>query len=250
MMTLQQNRMAQRKSPRRAFTLVEIMVAMAIFSLVVAAIYTTWELVLRASATSQAAAAQAQRERITMRTIEDSLTCVQSFQASLKYYPFIVQNGDEPVLSYTARLPEVFPRNAKFDGYPLRRLTFQLEAGDNSKKNLVLRQSPVLMDIDADEQNYPLVLARDVKGFEIDCWDTNQMQFVTEWDNTNTIPALVRVTLTLGGNLDTGGNVPDRILTRDIAIPSGMLPTGYQGGRGGGGGGVNQAPGINPPKSQ
>lgn len=227
-----------------AFTLVEIMVAMAIFSLVVAAIFTTWELVLKASATGQTAALQAQRERITMRALEESLTCVQSFQASLKYYTFIVVNGDEPVLSYTSRLPDVYPRNGKFAGFNLRRLTFQLEAGDNSTgtgsgKNLVLRQSPVLMDMDADEQNFPLILARDVKSFEIECWDTNQAQFVTEWDNTNSIPALVRVTLTLSGNQNVGGGVPDQVLTRDIAVPSVMLPVGYQSGRGGapGGGG-------------
>ena len=209
------------------------MVAMAIFSLVVAAIFTTWELVVKATATGQTAALQAQRERITMRALGESLTCVQSFQASLKYYTFIVANGDEPVLSYTSRLPDVYPRNGKFTGYSLRRLTFQLEAGDDSKKNLVLRQSPVLMDMDADEQNYPLILARDVKSFVVECWDTNQAQFVTEWDNTNSIPPLVRVTLTLSGNQDTGGGVPDRVLTRDIAVPSSMLPTGYQAGRGG-----------------
>lgn len=217
---------------RGAFTLVEIMVAMALFSLVVAAIYTTWDLVLKASATGQATAEQAQRERITMRTIEDSLTCVQSFQASLKYYTFIVQNGDDPVLSYTARLPAVFPRDGKFGEFNLRRLTFQLEPGDNSTKNLVLRQNPVLMDMDADEQNYPLVLARDVKSFVVECWDTNQAQFVTEWDDTNSIPSLIRVTLTLAGDLDTGGHVPDTVLTRDIAVPSSMLQTGWQTGRG------------------
>ena len=234
------------------------MVAMAIFSLVIAAIFTTWELVLKATATGQTAAIQAQRERITMRALEESLTCVQSFQASLKYYTFIVANGDEPLLSYTSRLPDVFPRNGKFPGLNLRRLTFQLEAGDTSTgggagKNLVLRQSPVLMDMDADEQNYPLVLARDVKSFEVECWDTNQAQFVTEWDNTNSIPALVRITLTLRGNQDTGGGVPDRVLTRDIAVPSTMLPTGYQAGRNGnvgGGGGNNPFPrngGLRPP---
>jgi hypothetical protein len=75
-----------------------------------------------------------------------------------------------------------------------------------------------------------------VKSFVVECWDTNQAQFVTEWDNTNSIPALVRVTLTLSGNQDTGGGVPDRVLTRDIAIPSSMLPVGYQTGRGGGAG--------------
>lgn len=227
---------------RRAFTLVEIMVALAIFSIVVAAIYSTWMLLLHASATGQEAAAQAQRERIAIRTIEDSLTCVQSFQASMKYYTFDVTNGDEPFFSYTAHVPAVFPRNGKFidpatgRDFSLRRLTFQLEPGADSEKDLVLRQNPVLMDMDADEQNYPLILAHNVKSFAIECWDTNQAAFVSEWDYTNSIPSLVRVELTFAGNTDTGGSVPDTSIVRDIAIPSSTLPSVAQTGQAGPGG--------------
>ena len=48
-----------------AFTLIEVMIAIAIFSLVMAAIYSTWDLILRASRVSQsgggAGAARARR---------------------------------------------------------------------------------------------------------------------------------------------------------------------------------------------
>jgi len=77
----------------RAFTLIEIMVAIAIFGMIVAAIYSTWVLILKSSRVGQEAAAQIQRQRIAVRTIEDSLTCVQSFQASMKYYIFVVQTA-------------------------------------------------------------------------------------------------------------------------------------------------------------
>src|SRR5208282_263347 len=149
--------------PMSAFTLVEIMVAIAIFSIVLAAIYSTWTLILRASQVGQNTAAQAQRQRIALRTIEDSLTCIQSFQASMTYYGFIVQNSDRPELIFTARLPDVFPRNGRFGGFNLRLLDFTLEQGPDSETDLVLRQTPVLMDMDADERQTPLVLARDVK---------------------------------------------------------------------------------------
>ena len=49
------------QSRRRAFTLVEIMIAIAILSVVVAAINSTWILILRASKTGLEAAAQVQR---------------------------------------------------------------------------------------------------------------------------------------------------------------------------------------------
>jgi prepilin-type N-terminal cleavage/methylation domain-containing protein len=235
----------QRSKFRRAFTLVEIMVALAIFTLVIGAVYATFVSVMRASKVGLDAAAQAQRQRIALRTIEDSLMCAQSFQASQRYYSFIVANGEAPVLSFASRLPEVFPRNGKFSDFNLRRLTFALEAGTDGEKNLVLRQNPILMPMDEDEQKYPLVLARNVKTFIIECWDTNQLDWVNEWDDTNSIPPMLRVGLVMGGNTTLGGAAPDYSVVRAFSMPSGMMPAIVQmGGAGVGnpGGGINLAP--------
>jgi len=217
-------------SRRRAFTLLEIMIATAIFSIVVAAIYSTWILILRASKTGLAAAAQVQRERIAVRTIEDSLSCVQSFQASMRYYYFAVEKGDHPMLSFTARTPEIYPRNGRFGDFTLRRLIFTIEPGPDatgSEKDLVLRQNPILMNMDADEQHYPLVLARNVKDFVVECWDTNKMQWADEWLDTNTIPPVVRVSLLLGSSADSGSEA-SLAITRLIALPSTTMPTVVQ----------------------
>ena len=224
----------------RAFTLIEIMMAIAIFSLLVAAVYSTWVVILKSAQVGQEAAAQAQRERIAVRTLEDSLTCIQSFQASMKYYTFNVTNGDQPALSFVARVPDVFPRNGRFDSN-LRRLTFTVEPVSNSEKDLLLRQNPILMDMDEAEQATPLVLARNVKDFVVECWDTNEMDWATEWLSTNSLPPMVRVTLTFGGNpMGFGNAAPTTVVVREIAIPSGTLPAAAQTGMPfGGGGGVN-----------
>lgn len=214
----------------RAFTLIEIMVSIVIFALIIAAIYSTWVLILRSSQVGQSAAARAQRQRIAVRTIEDSLTCIQSVQASMQYYSFGVTNGDQPSLSFVARVPDVFPRNGKFGDFNLRRLTFAVEPGADFVKNLVLRQNPILMDMDSDEQADPLILARDVKDFTTECWDTNTMAWDTEWDDTNSIPPLVRVTLTLNG----AANNSSLTIQREIAMPSETLPSIAQTGRPGG----------------
>ena len=104
-----------RPSARRAFTLVEIMVAIAIFTIVIAAVYATFFSVIRGSQVGRDAAARSQRQRIALHTIEDSLMCIQSFQASQKYYSFIVENGASPILSFGSRVPDIFPRNGKLD---------------------------------------------------------------------------------------------------------------------------------------
>ena len=231
----------RKNSKCRAFTLIEIMLSIMIFSMVLAAIYSTWMLILRSTKVAQEAAAQVQRQRIAVRTIEDSLMCIQSFQASIQYYTFIVHNGDTPELSFVARLPDDFPRNGRFGDFNLRRLTYTIEpdADEASGNDLMLRQNPILMDMDQDEQNFPLVLAHNVKGFAVECWDTNALDWTEEWDDTNSIPPMVRVTLALGGkNNDSGSSAPELDITRVIAIPSAMVPSVLQTGTPGGGGGL------------
>jgi prepilin-type N-terminal cleavage/methylation domain-containing protein len=219
----------KRHSKCSAFTLIEIMLAITIFSLVLAAIYSTWILILRSTKVAQEAAAQVQRQRIAVRTLEDSLMCIQSFQASIQYYSFIVQNGDAPMLSFVARLPDGFPRNGRFGDFNLRRLTFTIEAGPDSENDLVLRQNPILMDLDQDEQNFPLVLARNVKSFAIECWDPNALDWTDKWDDTNSIPPMVRVSLALGGKKnDSSSGMPELDFTRVIAIPSALVPSVLQ----------------------
>jgi hypothetical protein len=201
------------------------MVAIAIFAMIVATIYSTFILIVKSSRITQEAAAQAQRERIAIRTVESSLMCIQSFGASMKYYSFVVENGPEPIFSFTSRLPDVFPRNGKFGDFNLRRLTYSLEPGADMEKNLVLRQNPILMDMDDDEKSVPLVLAKNVKSFLIECWNTNDMDWDLTWEYTNNIPPLVRVTFTLGSHGDYGNNGPELTLSRVIALPISTVPS-------------------------
>jgi prepilin-type N-terminal cleavage/methylation domain-containing protein len=218
---------------RSAFTLVEILLALGIFTILVAALYSTWILVIRATIVGKRTAAQLQRERVAMRAIEDSLTCIQSHQASIGYYLFNIQNGDQPLLNFTAYLPDTFPRTGEFEGstpegvpmdYRLRRLAFFIKQGQNGEKDLVLEQNPILMDLPPAEVNTPLILARNVNDFLIECWNTNTMEWDTTWDATNMLPPLVRVTLAFGDKNSGAG----QIVTREISFPSGTMPTAVQ----------------------
>jgi prepilin-type N-terminal cleavage/methylation domain-containing protein len=232
------------------FTLIEIMVAIAVFTMVVGAIYSSWILLIRATRAAQDVAAQAQRQRVALRTIEDALMAVQAFQASPQYYSFVVENGEAPLLSFTAKVPDVFPRNGKFDDaatgrkFNLRRLTFSVDPGKDGEKDLVLRQNPILMDLDNDEQQYPLVLARNVRKFTVTCWDPQKQDWVDDWENTNMIPQVMVVGLDLGGNTAGGSSAPDFTVTRLLALPGTMMPAAAQNGSAAGGPGGNPANGL------
>jgi prepilin-type N-terminal cleavage/methylation domain-containing protein len=238
------------KLRRSAFTLVEIMVAIGIFSLVLAAIYSSWTAILRASKTGLDAAASAQRARITIRVLEDSLGSALYFEAhrqlNPQYYSFVTENGTEAMLSFTARLSKSFPRSGKFGDLDVRRVTFAVEPAPDGGRQLVLRQNPLVMDLDQDEKEHPIVLAKNVKGFEMQFWSTdkNPPDWVDEWkeQKTNQLPALVMITLRLADNPHSARITEE--ITRIISLPAVSVNPVWQVPRGAGQPGVPGAPGT------
>src|ERR1017187_907699 len=209
----------------RAFTLLEIIVALTLFMLVAAAIFSSWSAVMRASKVGLTAAAKVQRSRMAMQTIEEALTSVRSFDADNQYYTFIGENGGEATLSFVSRLSDSFPRSGKFGDFNVRRVTFALEAGPDNGKQLVLRQNPILMDLDQDERAHPVVIARDVKSFEMEFWDGKAEDWLDEWTQTNRLPLMVKVVLQFKG--DDIGQTP-REHMKVVALPSRAVPAIWQ----------------------
>src|SRR5437667_12550095 len=76
---------SSRPARQRAFTLVEIMIAVAIFTAVMIAIYSSWSAILRGSRIGQQAAAETQRSRVAVRALENSLMSLQMCLADIKY---------------------------------------------------------------------------------------------------------------------------------------------------------------------
>lgn len=216
----------------RAFTIIEIMTAMMIFCMVVAAIFASWQAITRGAVSGNRAAAAAQRSRMTLRTIEDALGSTRSFVADVQYYTFDAENGSEPYLSFVSRLSPEFPRSGEFGEFNVRRLTFAVEPGPDSGKRLVLRQNAVLSDMPEDEQNYPIVLANDVRKFDMEFYDKQKADWLDEWDQTNQLPQMVKFTIQIGDQ--------DPV-TRIVALPSVAVQSGWQipgstlNGTGGGG---------------
>jgi general secretion pathway protein J len=215
-------------SPARGFTLIEIMMALAVFGLVLAAIYASWTLIIRSAKVGIDASARIQRERIALRTIEEALTCVRSFEADRQHYGFVAENGDNGFLSFAARLPESFPRSGRFGDFDVRRISFSVESGA-LQSQLVLRQSPVLMEMDEGEQNNPLVLAKGVSKMAFEFWDDRKKNWVSEWTATNQLPKMLKLTLTFRrSNPDHASFQQAEDVSRIIQLPSIMVPTALQ----------------------
>lgn len=172
-----------------AFTLIEVLLALGLLTMALGTVYASWMSVVKASKVGLAAAVTAQRERMAVRIVAEAVMGFQTNQANGWYYTLTNEStfGGGEIHSWVAKLPASFPRSGKFRsiaggqfGFDMRRVTFSLEAGPDRQKQLVLRQNPILMELDADEQVHPVVLARDVKFFRVGPWDADKNEFIDE----------------------------------------------------------------------
>jgi prepilin-type N-terminal cleavage/methylation domain-containing protein len=243
---LEANGSSGRPTQRRGFTIIEVMLALGIFSMVLLSIYTVWTSILRATKAARTAADSAQRARISMRALTDALTTAQMFTANMPpqnpnaYYSFIADmSGDFGSLSFVAHLPATFPGVGRYGDQIVRRVTFTIEKDKTEGLNLVMRQGPLMQMLDPDFEPYELVLAKDVQLFGFEFWGQNprtgQWEWVEEWNSTNQLPRLVHVGLGLG---KTANGEAQDVVHRYIALPATAVQPEWQMPGGGAGGGV------------
>jgi prepilin-type N-terminal cleavage/methylation domain-containing protein len=217
------------KYKAQGFTLIEIMLAMAIFAMVLASIYATWYTVVKGSKVGLDAAANAQRSRITLQTISEALSGIQYFQANNQYYSFEAdtQSSDFAAISFVSHLPKSFVGSGMFGDLSVRRVSFWVEPSTNGSMDLVLWQEPLLVQTNINDEIGPTVLAHDVSLFQLEFWDTQTGGWITEWLYTNQIPKLIRVTIGFGSS---GGyySKPTEIYTRTIALQGMAVAQAYQ----------------------
>jgi prepilin-type N-terminal cleavage/methylation domain-containing protein len=183
----------------RAFTLIEVLIAMAIFAMVMLAIYTSWSAILRGSKVGLTAAAEAQRSRVAIRAMRDALTSAQLYVENLRYYWFMADtSGDFAQLTLVSRLPNSFPGSGLFGNQIVRRVSFTVEPGPNGQHQLILRQTPLLEPPETAETPYSILLAPNVNLFSLEFYNTNTLEWDPEWPWTNQLPKLVRVALSVG----------------------------------------------------
>ena len=180
----------------RGFTLLEIMVALFLLSFIVAAIYSSWICIMRGTRSGLKAAAEAQRSRIAIQTLEEALNSAGMFEADRESYTFKTETG-KAYLSFVARLPKSFPRSGRFGDLDVRRVEFSVEPSSamDQGDQLVLRQSSMFMEPDVDEQEHPVVLAKNVRKFETEFWDDKDEEWINEWTRTNELPRMVKINL-------------------------------------------------------
>ena len=236
-MTFKAQNHAGARRAATAFTLVEVLLAIGIFSLVIIAIYSSWSAIMRGTRVGLTAAAEVQRTRVAIRSLEEALGAAVMYADNPLYYGFYADTaGNFAYLSFVARLPESFPGSGLFVGQPMRRVTFTVD-GD---KNLLLMQSTLL---DISEQPYTIKLAPKTATFALEFFNPRRDEWLPEWLYTNALPTMVRVAMDFGDKRD-----PDNVTIRSIPLTAtaitrvgGTPQAQVPGGQLGGGGTLNNA---------
>jgi type II secretion system protein J len=217
---------------RRGFTLIEIMIAITIFALVMAAIYSTWSSVLRGSRVGMKAATEVQRMRISVRALEEAIGSAVMYVDNAKYYTFATDtSGNTAYISFVARLPASFPGSALFGDQELRRVCFYVQDG-----NLMLRQAPLLEATKRIGKPYEIALAPNVSLFDMEFYDGMANKWFAEWMSTNQLPKMVRIALSFSPS--TQGRRPESITIRSIPLAGVAITRGGAGVMGGSGNGL------------
>ncbi|HUD49469.1 MAG TPA: prepilin-type N-terminal cleavage/methylation domain-containing protein [Candidatus Baltobacteraceae bacterium] len=208
------------KRANQGFTLIEVMVAFTLFSLVMMSVIACWKAVVAGKITAETAAAAAQRARIGMRTVENALSCAEISAQNIQFYAFLNDtSGKFATLSVAARLPAEFPGSGLFGDDVMRRVSFDVEPGANNENNLVMNQWPLLEALDQANTPYPIVLARDVNVFMLEFWSKENGDWEVSFDPTNAFPPLIRVTLGVGHSAEHP-DAPYDVIVRTVAMAS------------------------------
>jgi type II secretion system protein J len=228
------------------FTILELMISIGIFALILTAVYSIWVAILKGTRAGQKAAAEVQRARVALRTLEDAFNSTEFFQANMKYYYFYADtSGDFASVSLVARLPDGFLGSEQYQQLQqkVRRVTFEVAPGKDGMHDLMLTQAPILLPetpANSGYAPYTTTLAKDVTFFQLLFFDPLKGEWLQEWTKTNQLPKIVQIALGLGRSANNSGKSSEVVYSL-VSLPSDTTLATWQGGLQG------QPPGTVPP---
>ena len=184
--------MRARRNRSGAFTLIELLLALAIFSLAVAIAGGAFWGVTKAWTRGGELLEQLHYGEFAMEQLVTALRGAAWFPSKPSAFGFRLDGGTASwVTSGTAFLP---PDSPLRDG--LHRLSVGVENAGGGR-GLVVRAWPHLSEDDDARDAEPWLVCPEAESFKCEWYDFDMDSWSQDWEETNSLPKLVRVTLTM-----------------------------------------------------
>jgi general secretion pathway protein J len=203
---------------RTGFTLLEVLLAVAILSIVITAVYSTWSAALTAWRRGSDASEVFQRQRIVMDTLKELTQSAVFFSTSPDLYMIVGAKNPglgDSVTFVTASDAFLPPSEAASAG--MRRVTISLEQDQYRRTYLAIVNQPALSpDDQTAEPPQAHVISMDVSGFYVRYRNPRDGNWDETWEETAIPPSAIEFTVVFG---QRGDRLPPVVVTRAVDIP-------------------------------
>jgi prepilin-type N-terminal cleavage/methylation domain-containing protein len=204
---------------RIGFTLLEVLLAVAILGMLVTAVYSTWSAALNSWQRGSEVTEAFQRQRIVMDALGELTRSAIFFAPSAALYAFVATknpglgDGISFVTASDAYLP---PSEAVSAG--MRRVHISLEQDQYHRTYLALVNEPALRPTDDRSLEPPQahVISMDVSAFAVRYRDPRDGSWSDKWEEEQFPPSAVEYTVAFG---ERDGRSPPVVVTRAVDIP-------------------------------
>jgi len=182
---------------RRGFTLLEVMIAVVILTIALTIAWQTFSAVTRAWTGSRKAMDNTHHGDFVMTQLASALRSMTFFDSVPEKYGFRMDDvsgeyGDHSI-SWVTPSSAFVPRG-EFAEYGLHRI--EVGAGEDEEGNeglLVTVWAHLADEEDVEKKSW--VVSETIKGLTCHVFNTEEEDWDTEWEDTNSIPGLIHITL-------------------------------------------------------
>ena len=217
------NDVLQRFCTSRAFTLLEMLVALAIMAVLAAALYASLGIGFHARARAEAAAAPTRALAVALDMIQRDMTCALPPRGVLAG-PFTGEDGEtetsgEPSDAVTF-FADIEGSGAEKPG--IRKVEFLVTTSEDGIESVLVRRVTDNLLAPVEEEPVETVICRDVRLFNLSYFDGSEWQ--ETWDSVgagDVLPLAVHVQLDVGPAAEDDNESEVRQLTRVFPLPAG-----------------------------
>lgn len=201
-----------------AFTLLEVMLAVTILAVVMAAVYSTWSASLTAWKRGRDVSDTFQRQRVVMETLSELAKSVVFYNSPTLLYEFTGDrdNTTGDTVSFVTGSDAALPPSEAVEA-GMRRVTLSLERGSTGNPFLAIVNAPAVESDSSDTDAPTHVLSEDVVGFGVRYRDPRDNSWHDEWHESDLIPSAIEFTVAFASGRS---RVPPVVVTRAIELPA------------------------------